>query len=193
MDQTLRERFDRELEPVVDLAYRYALRLTRDSESAMDLVQDAVVLAYRHFENFTPGTNFKAWLLRILTNKFLKDRQRAARAVQVAFDEVEEAYIARKMLENGIEEDDQNPASVLMNKLGVEEIAAAIDTLPDEFRTACSLYFLEESPYQEIAEVLEVPIGTVRSRLHRGRRLLQKALWELAVAKGITINGAVNA
>lgn len=183
MDQ--RERFERELNAVLDVAYRYALRLTRNRETAMDLVQDATVLAFRHFASFNQGSYFKAWFLRIITNKFYKDRSRAPKAVQMPLEDAEDGYLSRKIVESGLYKEAQNPAEAVLDQFDVDAVTAAIDELPDEFRDACALYFLENMPYQEIAEILECPVGTVRSRLHRGRKYLQKALWDVAVNRGI--------
>lgn len=176
-----RAQFDNELRPVLDLAYRYALRLTGTPDDAMDLVQDAAVQAFRAFHTYTPGTNFKAWLLKILTNRYYAIRKH--RPNTLALDEAPDLFLFEQAKRNGVAIDD-DPAAWVLGKMDGEAIQAAIEKLPDEYRTVAVLYFLSEMPYEQIAETLEVPIGTVRSRLHRSRKLLQVALWQIAQDRG---------
>lgn len=180
-DAELRSQFDAELRPVLDLAYRYALRLTGSRDDAMDLVQDAAVQAFRAFHTYTPGTNFKAWLLKILTNRYYAVRRN--RPATIALDEAPDLFLFEQSKRSGVPIDD-DPAAWVLGKMDGEAIQAAIGRLPEEFKTVAILYFLSEMPYEEIAETLDVPIGTVRSRLHRGRKLLQVALWQIAEERG---------
>jgi len=177
--------FERQLSGVLDQAYGTALRLTGSAADAEDLVQDAALLAHRGFPGFTAGSNFRAWFYRILVNRFYSNYRRQRRAgVSVDLDETPELYLYQQAAASGIRPD-TDTATALVDRLDAELVAKALDALPEEFRTVASLYFMQDLRYQEIAEMLEVPIGTVRSRLHRARRMLQKALWEMAVERGI--------
>jgi len=143
------------------------------------------LLAHRGFPGFTAGSNFRAWFYRILVNRFYSNYRRQRRAgVSVDLDETPELYLYQQAAASGIRPD-TDTATALVDRLDAELVAKALDALPEEFRTVASLYFMQDLRYQEIAEMLEVPIGTVRSRLHRARRMLQKALWEMAVERGI--------
>lgn len=180
--------FESLLEPVAGVAYRVAYNLTRNAEDAMDLVQEATLLAYRAFETFQTGSNFRAWFLRILTNRFLKTKAKH-RLETVPLDDAEDVFLYRKTKEAGLHGNSDDPARLVLDGLDLESVQEAMEQLPDEFRTAAVLYFLNDFTYEQIAEVLEIPVGTVRSRLHRGRKLLQKALWDVALARGI-VGGA---
>jgi RNA polymerase sigma-70 factor (ECF subfamily) len=177
---------------VLERAYATALRLTRNGADAEDLVQDAALLAYRGFGTFEKGTNFRAWFLRILMNAFLSSRRKhRVEDDAVSLDDVPNAFIQRQAHE--LVKADAAPAGLagadvaraVIGGLETEQIEAAIDALPDEFRAVAALYFLQDLPYQEIASLLAIPVGTVRSRLHRGRALLQKRLWETARDHGL--------
>ena len=181
-----RESFERELNPLLEVAYAYAYKMTRNREAAMDLVQDASVQAYRSRHTFQPGTNFRAWLLKVLTNRFLKERAKAKRrGSELSLDEAQDAFLFRESAKAGLHATEKNPAAVVMDQLDAEAVEEALQQLPDDFRQVALLYFLNEFSYEEIAEVLGVPVGTVRSRLHRGRKLLQRALWDIAVGRGL--------
>lgn len=181
-----RERFEALLSPVLDRAYAMARSLTRNDADAEDLLQEAALRAFRGFSSFEEGTNFRAWFFRILTNSFLSDRRRAKRRpTNVDLDDVPDLYLFQQTAEMGLHERTDDPARVLMEKIGVAAVRRAIEALPDEFRVVASLYFMEDFTYPEIADVLDIPVGTVRSRLHRGRKILQKALWSIAVEEGI--------
>jgi len=184
--------FEAQLAPVLERAYATALRLTRHAADAEDLVQDAALLAFRGFVTFERGTNFRAWFLRILMNAFLSGRRRhRAEDGAVSLDEVPNAFIQRQAHElvkteavaAGLAAADV--ARSVIGQLESEQVEAAIDALPEEFRTVAALYFLQDLSYQEIAAMVGIPIGTVRSRLHRGRALLQKRLWETARDHGL--------
>jgi RNA polymerase sigma-70 factor (ECF subfamily) len=177
--------FERQLTAVLDQAYGTALRLTGSAADAEDLVQDAALLAHRGFKGFTAGSNFRAWFYRILLNRFYSNYRRQRRAgVSVDLDETPELYLYQQAAASGVTPD-ADTATALVDRLDGELVQRALDALPEEFRTVATLYFMQDLPYQEIADMLDVPIGTVRSRLHRARRMLQKALWEVAAERGI--------
>ncbi len=174
------------LEPLLAAAYGTALRFTRNHAEAEDLVQDAALLAYRGFGTFQRGSNFRAWFFRILTNAFYSRYRRQRRqGVEVELEDAPELYLYEQTEALGLHARSADPAAELMARLDAEAVGRAIDALPDEYRVAATLYFLQDLAYHEIAAILEVPVGTVRSRLHRGRRLLQQALWQVAEEGGI--------
>ena len=179
--------------PLLDSAFGTALHLTRNRSDAEDLVQEAALLACRGFGTFEAGSNFRAWFFRILTNCFYsKYRKRKREGVQMELEDTPELYLYSQTAGAGLHGRSEDPATMLMRQLDEERIAEAIDALPDEYRVVCTLYFVQDFSYQEVAEVLEVPVGTVRSRLHRGRRLLQRALWNIAKERGIVTQLAGN-
>jgi len=174
------------LAAVLPPAYGYALRLTRNRADAEDLVQEAALRAFRAAGTFEPGTNFKAWFFRILVRCFwAKHRHAQRRPSTVDFDDTPDLYLYARSAEHGLQYQGEDPAGTLIERLGAERVADAIAQLPEEYGTVCTLYFMEDFAYQEIAEVLGCPVGTVRSRLHRGRKMLQKALWSVAEEAGI--------
>ena len=178
--------FEGLLRPILQMAYGTAVRLTRDRTEAEDLVQDAALLAYRAFGTFERGTNFKAWFFRILTNAFYsRHRKDKHQKANLGTEDVPALYLYTKTAEAGLHGRESDPASAIMDKLDSEQVGEALEALPTEYRVVATLYFIEDFSYQQIAEVLECPVGTVRSRLHRGRRMLQKALWDVAVERGI--------
>ena len=178
--------FEALFSPLVAMAYGTALRLTRDRTEAEDLVQDAALLAFRAFGSFQPGTNFKAWFFRILTNAFYsRHRKDKHEKANLSTDDVAGLYLYGKTIEAGLHGAEGDPASAIMDRLDTEQVGAALEALPEEYRVVATLYFIEDFSYQQIADVVECPVGTVRSRLHRGRRMLQKALWEIALERGI--------
>ena len=178
-----RAEIERELLPHLDALYRYGMYLTRDRTEAEDLAQETLVKAVNAFEQFRPGTNGKAWLFKIMTNTFLNHQRR--RAWQVELNE----GLARE----GPETEDlptfvQANRSVeesFLTQLSRTKVREGIENLPREFRSVVVLADLEELSYKEIADVLCCPIGTVMSRLHRGRRLLRVILLEWARALGL--------
>jgi len=180
------QEFERLLGDVLERAYGTAYHLTRSSHDAEDLVQEAALAAFRHFDQFEPGTNFKAWFMRILTNAFFASyRQRKRRPQTTSLEDAQPLHLLFASMGAGLQEHHQDPAALIVDKLGTERVGEAITALPEEFRVVCALYFMNDASYQEIAEMLDCPVGTVRSRLHRGRRMLQKALWMLAQEHGI--------
>ena len=177
--------FEALLAGVLEQAYGTAMRLTGNAADAEDLVQDAALLAHRGFASFTTGSNFRAWFYRILLNRFYSNYRRQRRTgVAVDLEETPELYLYEQAEAAGLKPSEDS-AAALIDRLDAEAVEQALIALPDEFRAAATLYFMQDLPYQEIAEILDVPIGTVRSRLHRARRMLQKALWMVAQERGI--------
>jgi RNA polymerase sigma-70 factor (ECF subfamily) len=166
--------------------YSAALRMTRNPADAEDLVQETYLRAYRGFGSDQDGTNLKAWLYRILTNTFI-NRYRAAqrRPDETDLDEVEDFYLYRRL--GGLEgaRASRSAEDELLDVLTEGEVREAVESLPENFRLAVLLADVEGFAYKEIAEILDIPIGTVMSRLHRGRRALQKRLYEYAASRGL--------
>ncbi len=175
--------FESEMNPHLDALYRNAMRLTGNANDADDLVQDTYLRAFRFFHQYQPGTNAKAWLFRIMNTVFLNDyRKKSRQGDQLSYDELEDFYLYSRLNEEALSKEQafntSNPEDVIVERLGIEEIEDAIRRLPSEFRETVALATLEDLSYQEISDILNIPIGTVRSRLSRGRKLLQRALYE---------------
>lgn len=179
-------RFEDLLEPLLDGLYGAALHMTRNRADAEDLVQDATLLAFRAFHTFRPGTNFKAWIFRILTNCFCSTyRRRRHEKGTCSLEEATEQFIYIRSAATGVQEDQMDPAKSALGRLESEQVAEALQALPEEYRLVATLYFVEDLRYQDIASALDIPVGTVRSRLHRARRMLQKRLWQVAADHGL--------
>lgn len=164
--------------------YSAALRMTRNRADAEDLVQEAYLKAYRGFGGFEEGTNLRAWLFRILTNTFINSyRSKKRRPDETELDEVEDFYLYRRL--GGLEavRSGRSAEDELMDVFTDGQVQGAIEALPEQYRLAVLLSDVEGFSYKEIAEQLDVPIGTVMSRLHRGRRSLQKQLHDFAVER----------
>jgi RNA polymerase sigma-70 factor, ECF subfamily len=180
-----RRRFQADALPLLDSLYGAALRMTRNPQDAEDLVQETMLRAYRAFDRFEAGTNLKAWLFRILTNAYINTyRKRQREPQKVSADEVEEFDLYQE-LKNHDTQFEATPESIVLDSLVDSDIIDAIDALPEQFRLAVVLSDIEGFSYAEMAEIMDVPMGTVMSRLHRGRKALQKRLWELARDRGI--------
>jgi len=164
--------FETQLAPILGAAYGMARNLTRSADDAEDLVQDAAIKAFHAFAGFEKGSNFKAWFLRIVVNTFLNDARRQKARPQTVSAEEESS----KLIYERAPSRDGNPPTALLQTLKAEEIRAAFARLPADFRVVALLYFYEERSYESIAQILDCPIGTVRSRLHRARKMLQNAL-----------------
>lgn len=178
--------FEALLTPLLGSAYRIAVNLVGDRTEAEDVVQEAALLALRAFDQFEPGTNFKAWYFKIVTNCcYGRHRQRKRRPETVDLEDVSDFYIHFRMADSGLPNDPVDPAGQLIGRMDVEQVMAAIGALPEEYRSVATLYLVEDLNYEEIAETLGCPVGTVRSRLHRGRKMLQKMLWSIAQDAGI--------
>ena len=187
-----RARFEDEALKHLDALYRTALRMTRNPSDAEDLVQDALVRAYRFYDRFEPGTNFRAWLFKILTNTYINSyRRKQGRPQESSLEDTEEFFLYNQLSGDGGERVTDVEGTVLDN-LGADAIQRAIDQLPPQFRTTVQLSDVEGLSYAEIAEATGVAKGTVMSRLFRGRRLLQRALWDQARAAGFTSGSKVH-
>src|SRR6059036_217013 len=183
-DRALRERFERDVVPLLPSLYGAALRLTRNPADAEDLVQDTYLRAYRGFGSFQEGTNLKAWLYRILTNGFIntyRKKQREPVTVEGP-DDVDEWYLFDRLGSRNVQ---TSAESEVLDRIPDEDVKKALEALPEGFRMAVLLADVEGFSYKEIAEIMDVPIGTVMSRLHRGRKALERALWETAKERGL--------
>ena len=166
--------------------YSAALRMTRSPSDAEDLVQETYLKAYRAFGSFKEGTNLKAWLYRILTNTFINSyRARKRRPEQTDIDDVEDLYLYRRL--GGLEavSAGRSAEEEVLEHFTEGEVKAAVEALPEQFRMAVLLADVEGFSYKEIAEILDIPIGTVMSRLHRGRKALQKTLHDFGMQRGL--------
>ncbi len=178
-------RFSRDTLPLLDSLYASALRMTRNPADAEDLVQETMLRAYRSFDRFEEGTNLKAWLFRIMTNAYINTyRKKQREPKKVSSEEIEDFDLYQE-LKNHDDQFSQTPERIVLDSLVDSDIVDAIDDLPEQFRLAVVLSDVEGFSYAEMAEIMDVPLGTVMSRLHRGRKALQKRLWELARDRGI--------
>ena len=180
--ESQREVFEREALPHLDALHGMALRLTRDERQAEDLVQDALVKAYRFFHRFEEGSNIKAWLFKVLVNTFYntvrKEKNIGKLHAGVELEPHRERYLGEATVAG------RHAEEAVLDALAVEEIKREVEALPEEFRTAVLLCDVHDLSYKEIAEVVGCPVGTVMSRLYRGRKLLQKRLHGYAVEQG---------
>jgi RNA polymerase sigma-70 factor, ECF subfamily len=178
-----RRRFEDEALPHLDALYTMAVRLARNSHDASDLVQETILRAYRFFDRFEQGTNCRAWLLTILFNNFRNGYRRSAREQPAGSPEEFERRIEAESLRS--DSPNSDPEATLSGSGMEREVEAALDALPAEFREALLLVDVQELSYQEISQVLNIPIGTVKSRVSRGRSLLRDALAAYAKERGI--------
>jgi RNA polymerase sigma-70 factor (ECF subfamily) len=180
-----KRRFQEEALPLLDSLYAGALRMTRNPADAEDLVQETMLRAYRSFDRFEPGTNLKAWLFRIMTNAYINTyRKRQREPQKVSQDEVEDFDLYQELKDHD-PQFSATPETIVLDALVDSDITDAIDDLPEQFRLAVVLSDIEGFSYAEMAEIMDVPMGTVMSRLHRGRKALQRRLWDLARERGI--------
>lgn len=170
-----RAQFETLVAPWFDALYASALRLTRNERNAEDLVQDTVMRAWRFFDKFEKGTNFRAWIFKILTNTFINNYRRNTRERSLQ-DESERQSVEARFFSSDVTEQTQNPEEYLIDRVMSGDVLKAIDGLSIDFRMVVILADLQEFSYKEIADILDVPVGTVMSRLFRGRKQLQKVL-----------------
>jgi len=175
--------FEQAALPEISHLYKSALCLTRSKTEAEDLVQETYLRAFRFFDNFQPGTNCRAWLLTILRNLFIYRYQQKKREPEIVdLERIDQNY--KSMVEQG-EKERNNPENQLISRLMGGEIEKALRELSEEFRMAIMLGDIEELSYEQAAKLMECPIGTVRSRISRGRRMLQVALRGYALERGL--------
>jgi len=181
-----RARFEREVLPHINALYGSAYRLTRSAADADDLVQEAMLRAYRFWGSYQEGSNCKAWLFKILSNTFINSYQRKKRSGEILNAAVAEQESTDGVLVQEKSLSQLSPEDLLLRASLSEDVERALASLPSDFRLAVVLCDVEGFSYKEISEILECPVGTVMSRLHRGRRLLKKELHEFAVNHGLT-------
>ena len=172
--------------PFMSGLYGAAMRMTRNPADAEDLVQEAYLRAYRGYGNFDAGTNLKAWLFRILTNTYINSyRAKQRRPETVDLEEGEDFFLFNRV--GGLEAATANRTTedTVLERITDSEVKEAVESLPENFRIPVLLADVEGFSYKEIAEIMDVPIGTVMSRLHRGRRALQKALYDFGLERGL--------
>jgi RNA polymerase sigma-70 factor (ECF subfamily) len=166
----------------MDALYRTALRMTKNQTDAEDLVQETMVKAYRFWDKFEPGSNCRAWLFKIMTNIFINEyRSKSRTPVSVNMDDIDDNFLYGQLASMP---PGRTPEEEMFAKIFDDDVKKAIEELPDDFRLVVVLSFLEGFSYQEIADIIELQLGTVKSRLHRGRKLLQKKLHDYAVKNG---------
>lgn len=180
------EAFQREAVPHLDALYGTALRMTKDEQDAEDLVQESMLKAYRYFDRYENGTNCKAWLFKIMTNTFINKYRKAKKRQEFLVDDdyrpLQERAAAPEL--NPFVDDFHDDEERMYFKMFGDEVKAALETMPVDFRMVVLLADLQDFAYKEIAEIMDCPIGTVMSRLYRGRRMLQAALEEYARSEG---------
>ena len=183
-EHDLLDRFDRDVLPLLPSLYGAALRMTRNPADAEDLLQETTLRAYRGFASFQEGTNLKAWLYRILTNSFIntyRKKQREPKTVDGPED-VDDWFLYDRL---GAQNVARSAEDDVLTNIPDAEVKEALESIPENFRMAVLLADVEGFSYKEIAEIMDVPIGTVMSRLHRGRKALEKALYAVAKERGL--------
>lgn len=181
--------FERLVDEHLDGLYGAALRYTRDQSRAEDLVQDTVMRALRFRDQFEPGTNFRAWIFTILTHTFIHGYRRQKREHEI-LEGVSRHDVANEFSSEISQQHAQAPEQAYMEQLFSDDVLAALDALPEEFRTVVVLCDIEGLSYKDISEAIDCPVGTVMSRLYRGRRILESKLLTLAIEQGIVRTGA---
>jgi len=179
--QARHKEFEHEALPHMDILYNYALRMTGNPDDADDLLQETYLKAYRFWDKYEKGTNIRAWLFRIMKNSYINRYRKETREPDtVDYNDIQNFY-------NVIRDESADPNDLqekIFGGLLEDDVARALESLPEDFRTVVILCDIESLTYEEIAEFIDCPIGTVRSRLHRGRKILRGALFEYARKRG---------
>jgi RNA polymerase sigma-70 factor (ECF subfamily) len=179
------QEFEREAVPHMDLLYNYALRLAGDADDADDLLQETYMKAYRFWDKYEKGTNIRAWLFRIMKNSYINRYRRETKTPDtVDYEDIQNYY-------NVIKAESADPNDLqekIFGGLLDDDVTRALETIPEDFRTVVILCDIEGLTYEEIAEFVNCPIGTVRSRLHRGRKMLRTKLFDYAKSRGFVTN-----
>jgi len=188
MNETLVKEFKEKALPLLDEVYGVALRMTRNPQAAEDLVSEAYARAWKGLSQFQPGTNIRAWLYKILTNLYINQYRKKHREPEKvsldAFEKQEEFHLFNRISREAPPAS-PDPFESVVGRLTRENFQKSLDSLAEEYRAAVILYDLQGLSYQQVAEALSVPVGTVRSRLSRGRKTLQQSLWTQAVEAGL--------
>ena len=188
-DQRRGWNFEAAAMPFVDSLYSTAYRMARNAEDAEDLVQETYLKAFKYYDKFQEGTNFKAWLFKILKNTFINSyRKKRQVPAQSDFADIEDSLESR--LSDEIRRRSPDPEHLALESVLDEDVQRALDELPDDYRMAVILADLEDFSYKEVAAILEIPVGTVMSRLYRGRKALEEALLRYARRRGYLREGA---
>lgn len=191
IDGSQRDRLEQQALEHIDALYRTALRMTRNEADAEDLVQETYLRAFRSLRQFTEGTNLRAWLFRIMTNAYINEyRRRQRRPSKASLDDLEEFYLYDHLIESGVQPSVERPEDIVLSQLSVDSVINAIEDLPEEFRQVVLLADVEGFSYREIASIVDIPMGTVMSRLYRARRRLQRTLYDAAIEFGIVEKAA---
>ncbi|MHB1005765.1 MAG: sigma-70 family RNA polymerase sigma factor [Chloroflexota bacterium] len=177
-------RYEAEALSHLDALYRTALRFTRNAHDAEDLVQETYLKVFQHADRFEPGTNLRAWMFRILTNSFINRYRKSSRQTEDSLDDMEEFYLYNRLVGESGQNLSESAEKQVLERLVDIDIKRSLDELPENYRTPIVLHDIEGLSYKEIAEAMGVPIGTVMSRLSRGRKILQRSLWRYAQDSG---------
>jgi RNA polymerase sigma-70 factor (ECF subfamily) len=181
------QEFEGLIEPHLNSLFSTALRMTHNQNDAEDLVQDTLFKAFRAFEQYQKNTNFRAWAFRILVNTYITAYRKAIRQPQkISYDDLEEFYLYKKLDESiALQE---TPKEDFLENFFEDDVKDALEKLPYQFRLVVLLCDVEGFSYNEIAKIIDAPLGTVMSRLYRGRKLLQRNLWDYAKKRGYVLN-----
>lgn len=191
VNMTTREDFTHDAMQHAPQLFSTAMRMTRNRSDAEDLVQETFIKAWRSFATYQQGTNLRAWLFRIMTNTYInKYNAQQRKPTETELDDVEELFLYKRLGAVDQSQLSQSAEDQMLSLFTDDEVKKALEELPDQFRIPVLMSDVEGFSYKEIAEILEIPLGTVMSRLHRGRKLMQKMLYEYAKERGL-INEAL--
>ena len=191
VNMTTREDFTHDAMQHAPQLFSTAMRMTRNRSDAEDLVQETFIKAWRSFTTYQQGTNLRAWLFRIMTNTYInKYNAQQRKPTETELDDVEELFLYKRLGAVDQSQLSQSAEDQMLSLFTDDEVKKALEELPDQFRIPVLMSDVEGFSYKEIAEILEIPLGTVMSRLHRGRKSMQKMLYEYAKGRGL-INEAL--